>query len=119
MTGHMYLIVKYLLTAGVVVLVSELARRSDKVGALFASLPLVTVLTLIWLYLERQPMEKLSRHMSYTFWYVLPTLPMFLCFPWLLSKLGFGWALLVWSMLTMALFMVYVLLMKQFGIDLL
>ena len=41
-----WLITKYLLTAGIVVLVSELARRSDKLGGLVAALPLVTVLTL-------------------------------------------------------------------------
>jgi hypothetical protein len=45
-----YLIVKYLITAGIVVLVSELAKRSDKLGGFVAALPLVTVLTLIWLH---------------------------------------------------------------------
>lgn len=115
----MYLIVKYLLTAAVVVLVSELARRSDKLGALVASLPLVTVLTLIWLYIEHQPMEKLSRHMYYTFWYVLPTLPMFLYFPWLLSKFSFWPALGLWAVLTMLVFLIYALLMRVFGINLL
>ena len=45
-----WLIVKYLITAGVVVAVSEIAKRSDRLGALVASLPLVTFLALIWLY---------------------------------------------------------------------
>jgi F0F1-type ATP synthase assembly protein I len=81
-----YLILKYLITAGVVVLVSEFAKRSDKLGGLIAALPIVTVLTLIWLYVEQQPASKIANHAYYTFWYVLPTLPMFLLFPYLLPK---------------------------------
>lgn len=115
----MYLLIKYSMTAGVVVLVSELARRSDRLGALVASLPLVTILTLIWLYVEQQPAEKLSNHMYYTFWYVLPTLPMFLVFPWLLNRLGFGLALISWIILTITAFIIYALFIRRFGIDLL
>ena len=114
-----YLILKYLVTAGIVVLVSELARRSDQLGALLASLPLVTVLTLIWLYVEQQPREKLANHMSYTFWYVLPTLPMFLLFPCLLGRLSFFQALLVWSILTVLVFLLYAIVMNKFNIKLL
>lgn len=115
----MYLILKYLVTAAVVVLVSELAKRSDKLGALVASLPLVTVLTLIWLYVERQSSDKLAAHMSLTFWYVLPTLPMFLAFPWLLNRFGFVAALLMWVVLVGAVFGLYAVLLRRFGIDLL
>jgi len=74
-----WIIAKYFITAGV--LVSELAKRSDKLGAFVAALPLVTLLTLIWLYVENQPQEKVANHAWYTFWYVVPTLPMFLVFP--------------------------------------
>ncbi|MFZ9256502.1 MAG: DUF3147 family protein, partial [Burkholderiaceae bacterium] len=49
-----WIITKYLISAGVVVLVSEVAKRSDKLGGFIAALPLVTVLALIWLYLENQ-----------------------------------------------------------------
>lgn len=115
----MYLIFKYLLTAGIVVLVSEIARRSDRFGALIASLPLVTILTLIWLNVEGQPLSKLSNHMTYTFWYVLPTLPMFLLFPWLLERFVFWLALVLWIMGTVIVFLLYALLVKHFGIELL
>jgi hypothetical protein len=50
---------------------------------------MMTILTLLWLYAEKQPQEKLANHMWYTFWYVLPTLPMFLAFPYLLPRIGF------------------------------
>ena len=115
----MYLIFKYLITAGIVVLVSETARRSDRVGAWVASLPLVTILTVIWLHLEHQPVSKLSNHMAYTFWYVLPTLPMFLLFPWFLERFGFWMALILWSASTAVVFFLYALLMKPFGVELL
>jgi uncharacterized membrane protein (GlpM family) len=78
-----WIIFKYAITAGMVVLISEVAKRSDKLGGLIAALPMVTVLTLIWLFMENQSSEKIANHAWYTFWYVVPTLPMFLAFPWL------------------------------------
>lgn len=113
-----YLIVKYLITAGVVVIVSELARRSDKLGALLAALPIITVLTLIWLFVEKQPDAKIANHAYYTFWYVIPTLPMFLLFPYALPKLGFWLALTVSILLTLAVFFVFIFIVKQFGVEL-
>ena len=114
-----WLITKYLLTAGVVVLVSEFAKRSDKLGGLIAALPMVTVLTLIWLYLEQQPAEKIANHAWYTFWYVVPTLPMFLVFPWLLPRLGFWPTLLLCVLITVACFGLFALCVRRFGIELL
>lgn len=114
-----YLILKYLITAGVVVLVSEFAKRSDKLGGFIAALPLVTVLTLIWLYIEQQPATKISNHAYYTFWYVLPTLPMFLLFPYLMEKTSFWLALAVSIVFTVALFGIYALALKRFGVNLL
>lgn len=78
----------------------------------------MTVLTLVWLYLERQPTEKIGNHAWYTFWYVLPTLPMFLVFPRLLLKFGFWPALLLCAVLTMALFVVLAYVLQQFDIQL-
>lgn len=110
---------KYLITAGLVVVVSEFAKRSDKLGGLIAALPLVTVLTLIWLYVEQQPASKIANHAYYTFWYVLPTLPMFLLFPYLLPRWGFVFSLLASMTLTIVVFFLFALLVKQFGIELL
>ncbi|AKU24659.1 DUF3147 family protein [Massilia sp. NR 4-1] len=114
-----WLITKYLTTAFVVVVVSELAKRSDRFGALVASLPLVTVLTLVWLYLEKQPESKLSNHALYTFWYVVPTLPMFLAFPMLLPRTGFWLALVICIALTVVCFAAWAAFARGFGIELL
>lgn len=113
-----YLIFKYAVTAGLVVMISELAKRSDKIGALIASLPLVTVLTLIWLHVENQPVAKVGNHAWYTFWYVLPTLPMFLLFPWLLPRWGFWPALLTSLVFTALLFGLFAVVMRKFGLQL-
>lgn len=112
-----WLIAKYFVTALVVVVVSELAKRSDKIGGFVAALPLVTILTLIWLYLEQQPPEKIANHAWYTFWYVVPTLPMFLLFPVLLPKLGFWLTLIVCVAFTVACFGLFALLVKPWGIE--
>ncbi|MCV2352726.1 DUF3147 family protein [Paucibacter sp. B2R-40] len=114
-----WLIIKYLLSAAAVVAVSEFAKRSDKLGGLVAALPLITVLALIWLQLEKQPMEKIANHARYTFWYVIPTLPMFLLFPWLLPRLGFWISLSLSIVFTVLCFGAFALLMRRFGIELL
>jgi hypothetical protein len=109
---------KYLVTAAIVVAVSEVAKRSDKAGAVLASLPLVTILALTWMYLERQPDEKLANHATYTFWYVLPTLPMFLAFPWLLGRFGFWGALGASVGITLGCFIALALGARAFGVEL-
>ncbi|HWX66167.1 MAG TPA: DUF3147 family protein [Rhodanobacter sp.] len=114
-----WLISKYLITAAVVVIVSEAAKRSDRLGGLIAALPLVTVLTLIWLYVERQPQSKIANHAWYTFWYVVPTLPMFLAFPLLLPRLGFWPTLAACVVITLVCFGLFALLVRRFGIELL
>jgi hypothetical protein len=113
-----WIITKYLITAGLVVFISEIAKRSDKLGGFIAALPLITLLTLIWLYVEKQPDEKIANHAYYTFWYVIPTLPLFLLFPYLLPKLGFWVTLSVCAMMTAVLFWLFALLMQRVGIQL-
>lgn len=115
----LWLITKYLITAAVVVLISELAKRSDRAGGLIAALPLVTLLTLIWLYVEHQPQQKIANHALYTFWYVIPTLPMFLAFPYLLGRIGFWPTLLACIAISTICFYLFAVLLRRFGIELL
>lgn len=114
-----WLITKYLITAAVVVAVSEVAKRSDRLGALIASLPLVTLIALTWLYIEKQPAEKIANHAWYTFWYVVPTLPMFLAFPWLFGRFGFWPALALSAVITVVCFALFAWAVKPWGIRLL
>ncbi|PCJ56786.1 MAG: hypothetical protein COA79_17690 [Planctomycetota bacterium] len=112
------IIVKYLFSAGIIVLASELAKKSDKFGALVASLPLMTFLVMFWLYVEKEPPGKIAQHAYYTFWYVIPTLPMFLLFPYLIKQYGFWVAVSGSVLLTVACFASLSLILKKFDINL-
>ncbi|MDA0670502.1 MAG: DUF3147 family protein [Proteobacteria bacterium] len=114
-----YLIFKYAITSFLVVLISETAKRSDKLGGLIAALPLVSVLVLFWLYFEKQPTEKIANHAWYTFWFVIPTLPMFLIFPYVIKHHGFWIAIVVSCLITILSFVVFANIAKRFGIHLL
>jgi hypothetical protein len=116
----LFLMTKYAVTALIVVVVSEVAKRNDRAGALIASLPLVTVLVMIWLQLEKQGTAKIANHAYYTFWYVLPTMPMFLLMPWMLHRgVSFWPTLLAGATLTVACFAGAALILKRWDISLL
>jgi hypothetical protein len=86
---------------------------------LIVALPLVTILAMIWLHVEKQPMEKIANHAWYTFWYLVPTLPMFLLFPMLLQKFGLWLSLIISAVINVIFFWLFALVVKGFGIDLL
>ena len=111
-----WLITKYLLTAGIIVGVSEVAKRNDKFGALLVALPTVTILVVIWLYLEGQPTIKIANHVRYTFWYVLPTLPLFLIFPLVIERIGFWAALFTGSVVSVISLFALTLILRRFNI---
>lgn len=114
-----WLIAKYFLTAGLIVLISEVAKRSEKLGALITALPLVTFSVLIWMYTENEPTEKMGQYVGYVFWYALPTMPMFILFPMILGKIGFWPSLGVSAVITIVCFGIEVLVLRRFGIELL
>lgn len=114
-----WIITKYLVTAAIIVVVSEAAKRSDRLGGLLGALPLITLLALVWLHMGNQSQEKIANHAWYTFWYVVPTLPMFLAFPWLLSRLGFWPAMLSSVVITIISFVAFAAAVRPFGIELL
>ncbi|MFM8445167.1 MAG: DUF3147 family protein [Methylococcus sp.] len=114
-----YLIFKYLVTSAIVITVSEVARHSSRFAALIAALPLVTTLTLVWLHTEEQPPEKIVEFSLYTFWYVLPTLPMFWIFAKCYVAWGFWPALLAACLSSSLLFFVLMRVLESRGIHLL
>ena len=112
------IIIKFITTAAIIVLISEVAKFSDKLGALIASIPIITFITLFWLFYENQSNEKIANHAYYTFWYVLPTLPMFLFFPWIIKHLSFWPSFLLSILLTIIIFFIYAYFLKRFNIHL-
>ena len=113
-------ITKLILTALVVLFVTKIQVFSDRLSALLIALPLTSLLAMIWMRLEKQDPERIANHAEGTFWFVLPTLPMFLVLPWMLRNgWGFGIALAVNCVLTVVLFFGLVAILKPFGIKLL
>ncbi|WP_404335102.1 DUF3147 family protein [Sphingomonas sp. MMS12-HWE2-04] len=112
-------VVRALLSGLIVATVALLARRSPALGALVASLPLVSILGMLWLWRDTGDRARLAAHSEATFWYVLPSLPMFLLMPALLrAGVGFEPALLAGCGLTVALYCLTVLIAARFGVSL-
>lgn len=87
-----YYITKIAITTILIVAISEIAKRSSFVGALLASVPLVSVLAMLWLYVDTKDIEKVSALSISIFWLVLPSLVLFVTLP-LLIKQGLGFYL--------------------------
>jgi hypothetical protein len=114
-----YTLLKLFLSAGVIVAVTEIAKRNNALASIIHSLPLTSLLAFIWLYSETKDAALIGRHAYGTFWFVLPTLPMFLLMPWLVKKLGGFWpALGAGILMTVALYFLTMALLKKAGISL-
>jgi hypothetical protein len=101
----LYLLVKAGLSGVIIAVASEVARRWPGWGALIVSLPLVSVLAMIWLWRDTNDPARLAAHAEATFWFVLPSLPMFVAIPLLLRQgVNFWLALALGCLLTMALY---------------
>ncbi|MDO9487611.1 MAG: DUF3147 family protein [Sphingomonadaceae bacterium] len=115
----LYLAIKAILSGIIIAIVSEVAKRSPGFGALIASLPLVSLLGMIWLWRDRPDAENMAAHVGATFWYVLPSLPMFLLIPLLLrAGVNFWVALAAGCALTIALYLAMMWAAPRLGIRL-
>ena len=115
----LYLAIKALISGIIVAAVSEIAKRYPGLGALVASLPLVSVLGMVWLWHDQPDAANMAAHAKATFWFVLPSLPMFLLIPAMLrGGVPFWLALGAGCLLTMALYVAMTLLGPRFGLRL-
>lgn len=107
-----WLLARALLAGAMIAAISEIGKRLPATAAIVASLPLVSVLGMIFLWHARPDAENMAAHAEATFWYVLPSLPMFLLIPALLrAGTSFWLALGLGCALTVGLY----LLMMHFG----
>jgi hypothetical protein len=110
---------KILLSAFIIVLVNKVQLVNDRVSALLIALPFTSIIAMVWMHRAGQSPKQLANHAEGTFWFVLPTLPMFLIFPWMLRNgWGFWAAMAVNSLITIVLFWLTVVVLRKFGIDL-
>lgn len=112
-----YFALKAVLSGLLIAAISEIARRSPGFAAFVASLPLVSVLGMIWLWRDTGDAQRLASHAEATFWYVLPSLPLFLLVPWLLrTGTGFWLSLGLGCILTVALYFLLLWLAPRFNL---
>lgn len=114
-----YYIVKIVVTTALVVLISEISKRSSFIGALLASMPLVSVLAMLWLYVDTKDISKVSDLSTSVFWLVLPSLALFLVLPLLLKQgLNFYASISISIGVTVASYWLMITILNQFGIKL-
>jgi len=112
-------VIKILVTAALVVAASEAAKRSTLLGGLIASLPIVSLLALLWLYFDTKDAGKVATFSTSIFWLVLPSLVFFLALPVLVKlKLGFALSFGLATALMFAGYGVMVLVLKKCGVNL-
>ena len=115
----LYLAIKAAISGVIVAIVSETAKRYPGFGALIASLPLVSILGMMWLWRDTHDPSRMEAHVGATFWFVLPSLPMFLLIPAMMKRGVTFWpALAAGCVLTIALYALTTWIGPRFGLKL-
>lgn len=115
----MQYLIKITITAVLVVAISEVAKRSSFAGAVLASVPLISVLALSWLYIETENIERVSELSTSVFWLVLPSLALFVALPLMLRQgINFYFSIGFSITLTIFCYWLMVTVLKHFGINL-
>ena len=112
-------ITRAILSGIIVAAIALLAKRSPAAGALVASLPLISILGMLWLWQDTHDATLMSKHVEATFWYVLPSLPMFLIIPALLRHgVNFWISLGIGCVVTILLYLITISIAARFGVRL-
>ena len=114
-----YTLLKFAISAALIVAVAEIGKRSSLIGGLFASLPLVSLLAMIWLYRDTRDTQKVAALSTSIFWLVLPSLALFLALPALLKRgVNFYPALVMSASVMLACYGVLLFALGKFGVKL-
>ena len=112
-------VTKLFISALIIVVANKIQLFNDRLSALIIALPLTSLVAMIWMCRSGQSSERLANHAEATFWFVVPTLPMFLILPWMLRHgWGFWTALAANLLITFAAFWLTVWVLRRFGINL-
>jgi hypothetical protein len=113
-------LIKIIISALLIGGISEIARRNSTIAALLASLPLISLLSMIWLYHDTHDIERISQFSWSVFWYVLPSLILFILLPPLLTRwhVPFYGALAIAGSATILVFFILKAVLKRFGVEL-
>ena len=115
----LYLLVKAAVSGVLIAVISEVARKNPGWGGLLASLPLVSLMAMIWLWRDTHDAQRIAAQAMSTFWFVLPSLPLFLILPLLIrSGWGFWPAILLSCVVTLGLYAAMFALSARLGLRL-
>jgi hypothetical protein len=115
----LYLIVKAALSGVIVAAVSEIARRYPGWAGLVASLPLTSLLAMIWLYRDSSDPERVAELSTSTIWFFVPSVPLFIALPILIrSGVGFWASMALCIVGTLVLYAVWFWAAPRLGLKL-
>ena len=114
----MYLVIKTIVTALVIVAISEIARRSSLFAGILASIPLTSVLAMTWLYFDTRNVKSVIELSNSVLLLIPPSIIFFLTFPFLLKKIDFLISLAISILLTAITYWIYISLLTKFGVKL-
>jgi len=113
----LYYIVKVLTSSIIIVIISEISKRSSLIASIFASIPLISILAFIWLYSETKDIVKIVELSNGIFWLVIPSLSFFLFFPYLLKRnVQFYLAMSLAGIVMLISYFIMIYVLKKFGI---
>ncbi|MDY0151472.1 MAG: DUF3147 family protein [Candidatus Cloacimonas sp.] len=111
-------IIKTIVTLILIVAVSEIAKKSSLIGGIIVSLPIVSILAMMWLWIDTKNKAKVSELSTTIFWLVIPSLVLFISLPILLRRLDFGWAMLLSCSFTVVAYYAMISLLGLFNVRL-
>jgi hypothetical protein len=112
----LYYVLKVAISALLIVAVTEISKRYSLAAGVLASLPIVSVLAMIWLYIDTSSIEKVSQLSTSIFWMVLPSLSLFIMLPLLLkNRLPFYPALAISALVMVLLYYLMIVVLKKLG----
>jgi len=115
----MYYMIKIVITTLLIVAISEIAKRNTFMGAILASVPLVSVLAMLWLYIDTKDISKVIALSSSIFWLVLPSLTLFVSLPLLLKQnINFYLSVSISIFITILSYWLMISILNHFGIKL-
>jgi len=114
-----YFITKLIITALLIVLISEIAKRSSLMGALLAAIPLVSILAMTWMYIDTNDSSSAVEFSNRIVWLIAPSMTLFIAFPILIKK-GFGFfpSMVISIFLTVFAYYSVIFLLDKFGVRL-
>lgn len=114
-----YFITKLIITSLLIVLISEISKRSSLAGALLAAIPLVSILAMTWMYIDTNDSNSAVEFSNRIVWLIAPSMTLFLVFPILIKKgMGFYPSMGISVVSTITAYYLLILILEKFGVKL-